>query len=68
MDPDGSLVPAASAITDPVETISPLATADEALRRLRDTGAARLLVCRVPGRQPEGVVSELDLVRLATPA
>lgn len=65
MDPDESLLPAALAVTEPVEVISPTATAEEALRRLVETGAARLLVCRADGWQPEGVVSELDLIRLA---
>ena len=67
MDPDASLMPAALTVTEPVEIISPTATAEEALRRLVETGAARLLVCRGAGWQPEGVVSELDLIRLTTP-
>jgi len=68
MDPDGSLLPATLAVAEPAEVISPTATVEEARRRLVDTGAARLLVCRADGWQPEGVISELDLIRVATPS
>ena len=64
---DPSLVPAALAVSEPVETIAPSATGEEALRRMVETGCARLLVRRHPESPPEGVLSDMDLVRLTTP-
>ncbi len=61
---DAALLPAALAVTEPVETISPGATAEDALRMMVERGAARLLVCRKPGAPPEGVLTDMDLVRL----
>jgi CBS domain-containing protein len=63
---DASLMPAAVAVTDAAESISPSATAEEALRLMLATGCARLLVRRHPGAPAEGVVSEMDVVRLGT--
>jgi CBS domain-containing protein len=64
---DTSLVPAAVAVTEPAESIEPAATAEDALRRMLGTGCRRLLVRRHAVSPPEGVVSEMDLVELATP-
>jgi len=61
---DAALLPAALAVTEPVEAIAPSATAEEALRVMVERGAARLLVCRHPGAPPEGVVTDMDLIRL----
>jgi CBS domain-containing protein len=63
---DTALMPAALAVTEPAESISPSATAEEALRLMLATGCARLLVRRHPGAPAEGVVSEMDVVRLGT--
>jgi CBS domain-containing protein len=65
---DASLLPAALAVTEPVEVISPNASVEEALRKLVETGASRLLVRRGPCTPAEGVLSDVDLVRLITPA
>ena len=65
---DAALLPAALAVTEPVEAISPSATAEEALSRMVETGCARLLVRRSPGAPPEGVLSDMDLVRLMSPS
>ena len=64
---DTALLPAALAVTEKVESIAPSATAEEALRRLLASGAARLLVCRAEGAEPEGIVAEMDLLGLALP-
>ena len=62
-----ALLPAALVVTEPVEAIAPSATGEEALRRMVETGAARLLVRRHPGSLPEGVVSDMDLIPLDDP-
>ena len=59
---DVDLLPAAAAVVEPVVVISPSASAGEALSRMLHTGAVRLLVCREPGGQPEGVLTEMDLL------
>ena len=64
---DAALMPAVVAVTEPVESIAPGATAEQALRLMLDTGARRLLVRRHPGSPPEGVLSEMDLVEFAAP-
>jgi CBS domain-containing protein len=64
---DPALLPAVVAVTQPAESIAPSATAGDALRRILETGCPRLLVRRHPTSPPEGVVSEMDLVELATP-
>ena len=65
---DASLLPALTAVTEPVEVVSPSASVEEALRKLADTGASRLLVRRGPFTPAEGVLSDVDLVRYITPA
>ena len=62
---DAALLPAVLAVTEPVETIQPNATAEDALRQMVERGAARLLVCRKPGAPPEGVLTDTDLIRLS---
>lgn len=64
---DPALTPATSAIAEPAQSISPSATADEALQLMLESGARLLLVRRHPDSPPEGVVSEMDLIDLATP-
>lgn len=63
---DAALLPASGAVTERVETIAPNATAEDALRRMVERGAARLLVCRHPGAPPEGVITDMDLIRVTT--
>jgi CBS domain-containing protein len=61
-DPD--LTTARSAVTNPPVTISPNATAREALNVLVDSGCSHLLVCRSGDAAAEGVVSDIDLITL----
>ena len=61
---DLALVPAGSAISEPTTVIEPGATAAEALQALRDPRVSHLLVARTEHGPAEGVVSDLDLVRL----
>jgi CBS domain-containing protein len=61
---DGALAQASTAITEPAVTIEPGATAGEAVRAFAETGATHLLVARQPDGRPQGVVTELDVVRL----
>jgi CBS domain-containing protein len=56
---------ARDAISERPETISPSATAREALTALSHTGVTHLLVAAHPDQLPEGVVGESDLIRLA---
>lgn len=58
-------VRARDAITERPETISPSATAREALTALWQAGVTRLLVAAHPEHFPEGVVADSDLIRLA---
>lgn len=64
---DAPLTPAVVAVTEEAYSIAPGATAEEALRRLVETGSHRLLVRHHPASPPEGVLSEMDLVELCTP-
>lgn len=59
-----SLVPASRGVTETPTYIEPAATAHEALRALSEPGVSHLLVSRLPGEPPQGVVSEVDLVAL----
>jgi CBS domain-containing protein len=61
---DAALMPASAAITGPAVTIAPSASAADVVDMLAATGAAQLLVARHPGAPPQGVVGELDIVRL----
>ena len=62
---DATIAPARDAITERPETIEPSASAREALIALSQPNVTHLLVCRRADHSPEGVVSELDLVRFA---
>lgn len=64
---DAALTPVTATIAARPESIAPSATAAEALQLMLDTGARLLLVRRHPDSPPEGVVSEMDLIELATP-
>ena len=63
---DASVACARDAITERPEQIEPSASAHEALIAISQPGVSHLLVCRVQGGAPEGVISELDLVALGT--
>jgi CBS domain-containing protein len=62
-DRDVALACAREAVTEPPVAIEPSASAREALEAIDCTGAARLLVAREGGGLPEGVVSDVDLLR-----
>jgi CBS domain-containing protein len=64
LDHDLALIPAGQAITEPATFIEPGANAREALQRLSAPGVSHLVVSRVPGEAPQGVVSAMDLVTL----
>jgi CBS domain-containing protein len=61
---DRALVPASNGVTEMPTYIDPSATASEALYALSEPGTTHLLVSRLPGEPPQGVVSDLDLVAL----
>lgn len=61
-----ALFPAGSAISEPVVYIAPGASAREALQALSDPAVGHLLVSPRTATSPQGVVSEIDLVRLAS--
>lgn len=61
---DAALAPAGIAITEPVVWIEPTASAADVVRMLADTGATHLLVAYQADVPPQGVVGELDIVRL----
>jgi CBS-domain-containing membrane protein len=56
---------AKEAITEPVHTISPTASLAKAMDLLLDSNVSHLLVSPRESAMPEGVVSEIDLVRLS---
>lgn len=61
---DLSLVPASMAIDEPATVIEPSASAADALQALNVPGVTHLLVARTADGPAQGVVSELDLIRL----
>jgi CBS domain-containing protein len=61
---DLALVSAGQAITEPAAFIEPGASAQEALERLSAPGVSHLVVSRVAGEAPQGVVAPMDLVSL----
>jgi CBS domain-containing protein len=63
---DATLTPASMAITEPAATIEPSATVADAVRGFAESGAGHLLVARPHGHLPQGVIAELDIVRLAS--
>jgi CBS domain-containing protein len=64
LDHDLALVPAGQAITEPPAFIEPGASSREALERLSAPGVSHLVVSRVAGEAPQGVVAAMDLVTL----
>jgi CBS-domain-containing membrane protein len=63
-DRDTILAQARAAVSEPAVVIGPSATAREALDLLDSTGATRLLVAHRADWLPEGVVADVDLLRL----
>jgi CBS domain-containing protein len=63
-----ALFPAGAAITEQVVYIPPGASARRALEVLSESGTSHLLVSPRTAASPQGVVSEIDLVRLASGA
>lgn len=61
---DLDLVRAASVVSEPAITISPSASVGTAIDALLRSDGTRLLVCASGHAAPEGVVTDLDLVRL----
>src|SRR4051794_3166015 len=65
LDRDDDLLEARDAIAEAALTVHPSATAAEALSLLSARGARRLLVTGGASGAPVGVLTDLDLVRLA---
>jgi CBS domain-containing protein len=63
-----ALYTASSALSEKVAWIAPTASAADALRFLADPAVSHLVVCPRAGAPAQGVVSEIDLVRLASGA
>jgi CBS domain-containing protein len=63
---DLGLVPASQGVTEAPTFIEPGATAQEAVKALSGTDVSHLLVTRMPGETPQGVVSDLDVIALCT--
>jgi CBS domain-containing protein len=61
---DIALAPAINAVTEPPVVLSPSASARQALEALEREGCSRVLIARRPDGLPEGVVSDVDLLRL----
>lgn len=61
---DLSLHTARDAVDEPAISLSPSATAAEAIEQLLAGEANRIAVCRDAAALPEGIVSDLDLVAL----
>ena len=61
-----ALYPARTAITEQVAYIPPGASAREALHALSGSAVSHLVVSPRTAASPQGVVSEIDLVRLAS--
>jgi CBS domain-containing protein len=66
LDKEPALYPARVAVTEKVAFIPPGASAREALQRLTDSDVGRLLVSARADAAPQGVVSQIDLVRLGS--
>ena len=64
---DAALIPAKAVATEPIHSISPSATAEEALSQMLEKSARHLLVRRHVDSPPEGVIAEIDLVELSAP-
>jgi predicted transcriptional regulator len=63
---ESALYSAQSAITERVASIPPGASARDALQVLSDSAVSHLVVSTRIAASPQGVVSEIDLVRLAS--
>jgi CBS domain-containing protein len=61
---DESIAAAREAITESPSSIGPSVRVSDAVRELSQPGVSRLLVQRRPDVLPEGVVSEVDLLKL----
>jgi CBS domain-containing protein len=66
LDKEPAMYSARAAISEPVAFIAPGAPAAEALEALSNAGTTHLVVSPRAAASPQGVVSELDLVRLAS--
>jgi CBS domain-containing protein len=66
LEKEPALFPAGAAISEPLAYIPPGASAREALHALSDPAVGHLLVSPRTATSPQGVVSEIDLVRLAS--
>lgn len=62
---DADLCSVSEAITHPPASIQPSATLREALTALGQPGISQLIVARIPGVLPEGVLSDLDVIAVA---
>jgi predicted transcriptional regulator len=63
-DRDTGLANARDAVNEPAVLIEPSATAREAIDALQTANATRLLVSRSAESLPEGVIADVDLLRL----
>jgi CBS domain-containing protein len=63
-DRETGLASARDAVTEPAIAIEPSASAREALEALEREDVSRLLVARHSDGLPEGVVADVDLLRL----
>ena len=68
LDKEPALYPARTAMSEKVVYIPPGASAREALQALSDAEVSHLVVSPRTAASPQGVVSEIDLVRLASGA
>ena len=66
LDKEPALYPAKTAISEQVVYIAPGASAREALQTLSAANVSHLVVSPRTASSPQGVVSEIDLVRLAS--
>src|SRR4051812_8329190 len=61
---DLDLVSASSVVSEPAVVISPTATIRQAIDALVGSAGTRLLVCGSASGVPEGVVTDLDIVKM----
>jgi CBS domain-containing protein len=66
LEREAALAHARDAVTEPAVLVNPSATAREAAEALEAEGATRLLVTRHADGLPEGVVADVDLLRLVS--
>lgn len=66
LEKEPALFPAKAAISEKVVSIPPGASARDAVRMLADPAVGHLVVSPPTTSSPQGVVSEIDLVRLAS--